>query len=84
MFTLSPDVREFLSLDNPKNAPVQDDDIDDADEKVDDLVFIEFYMLFTLGLFFVGKLGFVRVLGRRTTVDNVIGRFQKEKSSVCN
>lgn len=34
----SPDVREFLSLDNPKNAPVQDDDIDDTDEKVDEIV----------------------------------------------
>jgi len=33
----NPDVREFLSLDNPKNAPVQDDDIDDPDEKVDEM-----------------------------------------------
>ena len=36
--SFSPDVREFLSLDNPKNAPVQDDDIDDTDEKVDEVV----------------------------------------------
>lgn len=37
--TKNPDVREFLSLDNPKNAPVQDDDIDDTtDDKVDELV----------------------------------------------
>ena len=39
-------MREFLSLDNPKNAPVQDDDIDDTtDDKVDELVRVFSYVL---------------------------------------
>ena len=42
-FTFSPDVREFLSLDHPKNAPVKIDEVEEAanegtEGKVDELV----------------------------------------------